>query len=413
MAGAGAKLFVDGTILDAVGINTYLMDQAVMRFASTAARDAAFGGSGEPVLAEGMFAYTNDTNTLWFYTGSVWQAVLGSNIGTISTSNRNGVFNGNMAIWQRGTSVSTTGASASFGADRWQIYRNTTGATMSRQTTSDTTNLPQIQYCSRTQRTVSTTSTAPIYNSYSFETVDSIRFAGQPVTFSFYARAGANYSAASSGLSYILRSGTGTNQNNLDGFTGVTNIVSNTATLTTTWQRFEATGSVSSNATQLGILFTFTPVGTAGTNDWFEITGIQVESGSVATPFEFEDFGTTLEKCQRYYQKSWAYATAPLTGATVVGIQFGGASAATAQGSSFGQITFVKPFRANPTVTIYSYVGATAGVVSSATGTDLAANSGVAHFISEKSANVYNASGGTITPATGGFVWHFVASSEL
>jgi hypothetical protein len=73
MAGAGAKLFVDGTILDAVGINTYLMDQAVMRFASTAARDAAFGGAGEPVLAEGMFAYTNDTNTLWFYTGSAWE----------------------------------------------------------------------------------------------------------------------------------------------------------------------------------------------------------------------------------------------------------------------------------------------------------------------------------------------------
>jgi hypothetical protein len=73
MAGAGAKLFVDGTILDAVGINTYLMDQAVMRFASTAARDAAFGGAGEPVLAEGMFAYTDDTNTLWFYTGSAWE----------------------------------------------------------------------------------------------------------------------------------------------------------------------------------------------------------------------------------------------------------------------------------------------------------------------------------------------------
>jgi hypothetical protein len=138
-----------------------------------------------------------------------------------------------------------------------------------------------------------------------------------------------------------------------------------------------------------------------------------LEAGAVATPFEFEDFGTTLEKCQRYYQKSWAYATVPLTGATVVGLQFGGSYTATPQGNSFGQITFVKPFRANPTVTIYSYVSATAGVVSNATGTDLAANSGVAQFISEKSANVYNTSGGTITPGTGGFVWHFVASSEL
>ena len=74
MAGAGAKLFVNGTILDATGINTYLMDQTIMRFASTSARDLAFGGGGEPTLAEGMFAYTDDTNSLWYYTGSAWES---------------------------------------------------------------------------------------------------------------------------------------------------------------------------------------------------------------------------------------------------------------------------------------------------------------------------------------------------
>jgi len=51
-----------------------LMDQAVMVFATTTARDAAFGGAGEPVLAEGMYAFTSDTNTLWFYTGSAWES---------------------------------------------------------------------------------------------------------------------------------------------------------------------------------------------------------------------------------------------------------------------------------------------------------------------------------------------------
>ena len=50
------------------------MDQTIMRFADTTARDAAFGGAGEPTLAEGMYAYTNDTNTLWFYTGSAWES---------------------------------------------------------------------------------------------------------------------------------------------------------------------------------------------------------------------------------------------------------------------------------------------------------------------------------------------------
>ena len=51
---------------------------------------------------------------------------------------------------------------------------------------------------------------------------------------------------------------------------------------------FSATGAVS-------------VVGT-GSATWY-VTGIQLEIGDVATPFEHEDFGTTLAKCQRYYYK--------------------------------------------------------------------------------------------------------------
>ena len=39
----------------------------------------------------------------------------------------------------------------------------------------------------------------------------------------------------------------------------------------------------------------------AATNNYWQITGVQLEAGAVATPFEFEDYGTTLAKCQRYY----------------------------------------------------------------------------------------------------------------
>jgi hypothetical protein len=44
MAGAGSKLFVSGDVLTAAQVNTYLMDQTVMRFADEAARTTAFGG---------------------------------------------------------------------------------------------------------------------------------------------------------------------------------------------------------------------------------------------------------------------------------------------------------------------------------------------------------------------------------
>jgi hypothetical protein len=77
MAGAGAKLFNSGDILTAAQVNTYLMDQAVMRFADEAARTAAFGGVGEPTLAEGMMSYLMDTNSVQVYDGTQWVAIAG------------------------------------------------------------------------------------------------------------------------------------------------------------------------------------------------------------------------------------------------------------------------------------------------------------------------------------------------
>jgi hypothetical protein len=78
MAGAGTRLFIDGQILTAAQVNTYLQDQVIMRFANAATRDAAFGGVGEPTLAEGMFCYLDDTNTLQSYNGSAWVNVVSS-----------------------------------------------------------------------------------------------------------------------------------------------------------------------------------------------------------------------------------------------------------------------------------------------------------------------------------------------
>ena len=39
------------------------------------------------------------------------------------------------------------------------------------------------------------------------------------------------------------------------------------------------------------------------TSNNFYLTGVQLELGEQATPFEHEDVGTTLAKCQRYYQQ--------------------------------------------------------------------------------------------------------------
>lgn len=73
MAGAGYKLFATGDVLTAAQVNTYLMQQTVMVFASSTARTTALSG----VLAEGMVSYLQDTNSLEVYDGSAWIGATG------------------------------------------------------------------------------------------------------------------------------------------------------------------------------------------------------------------------------------------------------------------------------------------------------------------------------------------------
>jgi hypothetical protein len=67
-AGLGFKTFNTGDVLSAADVNGYLM-QGVLVFASTAARDSAITAP-----AEGQFAFTKDTNSLFYYDGAAWVA---------------------------------------------------------------------------------------------------------------------------------------------------------------------------------------------------------------------------------------------------------------------------------------------------------------------------------------------------
>ena len=69
--------------------------------------------------------------------------------------------------------------------------------------------------------------------------------------------------------------------------------------------------------------------------------------------------------------------------------------------------------RTAPTVTIYSFTSSQTGRVSDGAGTDLAAGSGTLNLGGSQIFTVQNSSGGSITSAQGGFVFHYVASAEL
>ena len=248
---------------------------------------------------------------------------------------KNFVINGGMDFWQRGTSIAV---GLAYAADRWVAYRGgaNTGCTITRQSSG----LTGIQYTSRIQRDSGNSTTFDLNYRCSLETVNSIPLAGQVVTLSAYVRKGANYSSSGNGLNFLLVSGTGTDESIVNGFTGQSTVASVAAVLTSSWQRISVTGTVSSSATQLGIVSYFTPSGTAGAADYYEITGVQLEIGSVATPFSRAG-GTLsgeLAACQRYY--------------------FAQTSNTIMQGTSSTRIVsnaiYPTPMRTTPTVTLTS-----------------------------------------------------------
>ena len=252
--------------------------------ASTPAR-LAVGNNGETLVA--------DSSTS---TGLRYQ----------SGYNGNAIINGGMDIWQRGTSIAFGINTGVYTADRWTTLRTASpsGATVSRQASA----LTGIQYCARVQRDSGNTSTAPMYFGTNLESADSYRFAGQTVIVSYYARAGANYSPTSSALAAYILTGTGTDQSFVTGFTGGSQAGTATATLTTSWQRFSFTATISSSATQIAFYYGMTPTGTAGAADYFEVTGVQLELGSVPTQFKRSASGGgtiqgELAACQRYYYR--------------------------------------------------------------------------------------------------------------
>ena len=217
---------------------------------------------------------------------------------TENVAGKNFIINGGMDIWQRGTSFALTNT-VPYTADRWCVQPGANSVWTASQVASGLTGF---KYAQRFQRTSGSTSTANLNIGSTIETLNSLPLAGQTVILSFWARAGANLiNTPGSIISY----GTGTDQNLVTtAFTAVSSSYSNT--YTTSWQRFSQTVAIPSNATQVGVQFyTNGESGTAGANDYFDITGVQLEIGSTATAFSRAggNYWAEYQLCLAYYEQ--------------------------------------------------------------------------------------------------------------
>ena len=87
--------------------NTNLLSNGIPVFSGTATRNDAFGGSGEKTLAEGQFAYLEDSDSLQFYDSSAWKSV-GGKLGQVQSTFKADAFSTASASFVDVTGLSVT-----------------------------------------------------------------------------------------------------------------------------------------------------------------------------------------------------------------------------------------------------------------------------------------------------------------
>ena len=318
-----------------------------------------------------------------------------------SLANRNMIINGNMQVAQRSTSVAVT-ASGYHTCDRWGLTLSSSGRfTMSQESITDLEGFGKALKldCTTADTSIASDEVLFLYQKFEGQFLQRMQkgfSSAKPVTVSFYVKGNAS-------ATYVAEL--------LDADNSSRHI-NKSFSVTTSWSRVsltfpgDTTGKLDAdNAYSLrlniwlhagsdysgGTLQTSwgSNVGAnraAGISSFFDstdreffITGIQMELGEVATPFEHETFEQNLARCQRYY---WEGQMAHAAYAT---------TAVYAEQMCYHPVTM----RASPTITISGGTSSNIG----GSGTRYNTTTGFAHNIGPSSNGMCYV-GGASSPAT-------------
>jgi hypothetical protein len=290
---------------------------------------------------------------------------------------RNRILNGGMVIDQRNAGAAVTNAQA-YITDRFIV--SVVGSAVGRMTAQQSTTVPD-GFNNSLALTVTTTMASPGSNdgNYLQQTVEGFNSAdlgwgtanAKTITLSFWVRSSVTGSFALTlfnsavdrvyGALYSISAANTWEQKTIvvPGDTTGTWLTTNGAGIRVTWGFAGGSGrtaSVGWNAGpgvfQTNVTGATNLMATSGAT--FYITGVQLEAGSVATPFERRPYGTELSLCQRYYEitqfHGWARSDDNLL---------------------LGSGTYAQQKRATPTV-IYSKIsGAGSGTVEALVGANV------------------------------------------
>jgi hypothetical protein len=234
---------------------------------------------------------------------------------------RNRIINGAMNIWQRNTASISTTTSLYTTADRWCGALGTSGLILS-QWPGPTENL---QFPYSLQVTTSTTTTGVPLIEQRIENQNIPDFLnGTPVTVSFWV--GQSYGTLmplTVGLYYA------TAVNNFGTQTLAVAATKNTPTLTAANAYYSLSFTLTTAlAATNGLSLRFTTGGASAIGSTFFLTGVQLEKGLVATPFEVRPYSAELALAQRYYYQLTS-PTAAVQGSAAVYAIFGTATGIT------------------------------------------------------------------------------------
>lgn len=317
-------------------------------------------------------------------------SVAGSNLGPgNATVFKNRIINGDMRIDQRNAGASTTITATAYTLDRWQAYCGGVSSKFSVQQNAASVTPPvgYTNYLGCTSASAYSISTTDRFGiNQTIEGLNATDLAwgtanAKTVTLSFWVYSSLtgtfggsiqNYAATRSyPFSYTISTANTWTQISITiaGDTSGTWLTTNSgfATLNLaigTGSTYSGTAGAWATADYRSSTSAVSVVGTSGAT--FYITGVQLEVGSFATGFEYRDYGNQLVQCQRYYQKSYPYATVP--GSTVnnenaVQMDWGSLT------SGIASCVFALPvvMRTDPTSVSYDLVG-NSGKVSSLDG---------------------------------------------